>query len=264
MKKMIALCMAAVMSLALLAGCTSADPNNPYGQEPAEGNPGATTEEILADVMAHGHNGPYEPVLPKIRALFGEDKEYYYFTWNSNFNYRAGEEEECIAKINAGFENWGFTFVNTHNNAHKAVAGLPTQEDLGAALNGYCSALYLYNAVYGETVADRNNGLLTDADIPGNDDAIRAVKLLSATIADAIIEGRSLYTANHAEEKIFLTDDTKNHYVSCAMPIFAEGDVIGCVASVGSTDGKSEMLGTDTEVKLIQTAAGFLGRQLES
>ena len=45
MKKMIALCMAAVMSLALLAGCTSADPNNPYGQEPAEGNPGATTEE---------------------------------------------------------------------------------------------------------------------------------------------------------------------------------------------------------------------------
>ena len=81
---------------------------------------------------------------------------------------------------------------------------------------------------------------------------------------DAIIEGRSLYTANHAEEKIFLTDDTKNHYVSCAMPIFAEGDVIGCVASVRSTDGKSEMLGTDTEVKLIQTAAGFLGRQLES
>ena len=45
MKKMIALCMAAVMSLALLAGCTSADP---YGQEPAEGNPGATTEETAA------------------------------------------------------------------------------------------------------------------------------------------------------------------------------------------------------------------------
>lgn len=48
MKKMIALCMAAVMSLALLAGCTSADPNNPYGQAPAEGNPGATTEETAA------------------------------------------------------------------------------------------------------------------------------------------------------------------------------------------------------------------------
>lgn len=38
MKKMIALCMAALMSLALLAGCSSADPENPYGQEPAPKN----------------------------------------------------------------------------------------------------------------------------------------------------------------------------------------------------------------------------------
>ena len=37
-----------ILVLALLAGCTSADPNNPYGQEPAEGNPGATTEETAA------------------------------------------------------------------------------------------------------------------------------------------------------------------------------------------------------------------------
>lgn len=35
MKKLIALCMAAAMCLALLAGCSSADPNHPYGQEPA-------------------------------------------------------------------------------------------------------------------------------------------------------------------------------------------------------------------------------------
>ena len=38
MKKMIALCMAMTMCLAVLAGCTSADPNNPYGQEPAPKN----------------------------------------------------------------------------------------------------------------------------------------------------------------------------------------------------------------------------------
>lgn len=38
MKKMIALCMATLMSLALLAGCTAADPENPYGQEPAPMN----------------------------------------------------------------------------------------------------------------------------------------------------------------------------------------------------------------------------------
>ena len=48
MKKTLAILLSAVMVLALLAGCTSADPNNPYGQEPAEGNPGATTEETAA------------------------------------------------------------------------------------------------------------------------------------------------------------------------------------------------------------------------
>ena len=37
-KKLIALGMAALMSLALLAGCSSADPNHPYGQEPAPAN----------------------------------------------------------------------------------------------------------------------------------------------------------------------------------------------------------------------------------
>ena len=57
MKKMIALCMAAVMSLALLAGCTSADPNNPYGQEPAEGNPGATAEETRSEERRVGKEG---------------------------------------------------------------------------------------------------------------------------------------------------------------------------------------------------------------
>ncbi|MCF0122816.1 MAG: hypothetical protein HUJ67_01740 [Ruminiclostridium sp.] len=38
MRKFIALCVAAVLSMALLAGCQSADPNNPYGQEPAPKN----------------------------------------------------------------------------------------------------------------------------------------------------------------------------------------------------------------------------------
>ncbi|MGM9579311.1 MAG: hypothetical protein ACI3VS_08005 [Evtepia sp.] len=38
MKKMIALCLTLVMGLALLAGCQSADPDNPYGQEPAPKN----------------------------------------------------------------------------------------------------------------------------------------------------------------------------------------------------------------------------------
>ena len=80
-----------------------------------------------------------------------------------------------------------------------------------------------------------------------------------------IIEARSLYTCPaHSDKKYPLTEDNKTHFISCAMPIFAEGDVIGCVVSVGNTENKSDMIGTEVETKLIQTAAGFLGKQLES
>lgn len=82
---------------------------------------------------------------------------------------------------------------------------------------------------------------------------------------EGIIEGRSLYTAPSIPEKrVFLTDENKNYYVSCAMPIFTEGDVIGCVASIGSADGKYALPASEIETKLIQTAASFLGRQLEA
>ncbi len=81
---------------------------------------------------------------------------------------------------------------------------------------------------------------------------------------ERIIEGRSLYVHAPNSEKKPLTDDNKTHYISCAMPIFAEGDVIGCVVSAASAEGKHDLSGMDTETKLIQTAAGFLGRQLEA
>ncbi len=81
---------------------------------------------------------------------------------------------------------------------------------------------------------------------------------------ERIIEGRSLYVWSQNSEKKPLTEDNKTHYISCAMPIFAEGDVIGCVVAAASLEGKHEGLGTDAETKLIQTAAGFLGRQLEA
>ena len=79
-----------------------------------------------------------------------------------------------------------------------------------------------------------------------------------------IIEGRSLYTAPLApERRIFLTDENKNYYVSCAMPIFTEGDVIGCVANLLPADG-NRTAPTEIECKLVESAAGFLGRQLET
>ena len=83
---------------------------------------------------------------------------------------------------------------------------------------------------------------------------------------EEIMEGRGMYLYRDGGERIYATADGKNHYVSCAMPIISEGDVVGCVASlceVGSERGR-EAVSTEIESKLILTAAGFLGRQLES
>lgn len=85
---------------------------------------------------------------------------------------------------------------------------------------------------------------------------------------EGIINGRNLYVWHEGADKLPVlssqhADD--EHYISCAMPIISEGDIIGCVASVRLGDDKSASAPTgDVETKLIQTAAGFLGRQLES
>lgn len=81
---------------------------------------------------------------------------------------------------------------------------------------------------------------------------------------EEIIEGRSLYMRSTGKETIPLTDDGA-HYVSCAMPILAEGDIIGCVVSGWQYDSAlSDKINDNTEAKLIQTAGMFLGKQMES
>ena len=79
-----------------------------------------------------------------------------------------------------------------------------------------------------------------------------------------IIENRSLYMWNEGEEKLPVIRDGGSHFISCAMPIVSEGDVVGCVVSAKPLEGgNTDRLAFDIEAKLIQTAAGFLGRQLE-
>ena len=81
-----------------------------------------------------------------------------------------------------------------------------------------------------------------------------------------IIEGRSMYVWRSGADKLPPISDGGSHFVSCAMPIISEGDVIGCVVSLCENDGEraKDSPSADVEAKLIQTAAGFLGRQLES
>ena len=82
---------------------------------------------------------------------------------------------------------------------------------------------------------------------------------------EKVIEGRSLYVWREGMERINAIRDGGSHTVSCAMPIMAEGDIVGCVVSLSAGDKSERTVPvTDVESKLIQTAAGFLGRQLES
>ena len=81
---------------------------------------------------------------------------------------------------------------------------------------------------------------------------------------EAIMENRSLYTAAPGEDRKFLLKDGGTHFLHCAMPILAEGDLVGCVVSLHSDQTPKNAMLPDAESKLIQTAASFLGRQLES
>ena len=81
---------------------------------------------------------------------------------------------------------------------------------------------------------------------------------------ERMIEERRLYTpSDKSHTPLYVTDFTENFSVRCMMPILTEGDIIGCVASL-SDSTSSSMMPDETEIKLIRTAANFLGKQLES
>ena len=81
---------------------------------------------------------------------------------------------------------------------------------------------------------------------------------------EEIIESRALYTRNNGRETISITDDG-SHYVSSAMPIIAEGDIIGCIIAGWQYDTPhEEKIDDNIESKLIQTAGIFLGKQMEN
>ena len=87
-------------------------------------------------------------------------------------------------------------------------------------------------------------------------------KQLSDSVEN-IIENRNMYSWREGGERFPVISDGSDHFVSCAMPIISEGDVIGCVLSLSENDGTPK-LDRELESKLVQTAAGFLGRQLEA
>ena len=83
--------------------------------------------------------------------------------------------------------------------------------------------------------------------------------------AEKIVETRQFYSSDSTgtEESVPLIDGS-SLTIRCLMPIITEGDLTGCVASVSDPDGAPRSAAPELEAKLIQTAAGFLGKQLEA
>lgn len=79
---------------------------------------------------------------------------------------------------------------------------------------------------------------------------------------EEIVEGRGTYRYLEGSAPVKITSDSASAAISCAMPIIADGDLIGCVASVHLSDNPH--IDTDVESKLIGTAAAFLAKQIES
>ena len=76
-----------------------------------------------------------------------------------------------------------------------------------------------------------------------------------------IMEQRKAYRYQPGETKLRVSDTVDQYYLGVAVPVISEGDLMGCVILI--MDEKSNGFG-ETEQKLCQTVAGFLGKQMES
>ena len=80
---------------------------------------------------------------------------------------------------------------------------------------------------------------------------------------EKIMNDKSTIVAKSANEKkvpIFSNENLDKYYAQVISPIVSEGDTIGSVVLM-STDISAQM--GEAEIKLAQSAAGFLGKQME-
>ncbi len=75
-----------------------------------------------------------------------------------------------------------------------------------------------------------------------------------------LMERRSLYRRGASGAVVPLCGESAKYSVSVAAPILCEGDVSGCVLFLDQNERRA---GSESEEKLAQAAAHFLGRQIE-
>ncbi len=77
---------------------------------------------------------------------------------------------------------------------------------------------------------------------------------------EKLMEGRQLYVAQEGQSTVAICRDSEQYRAMVCAPILSGGDVLGAVLFV-QEEGRSA---GDAEVKMIQTAAGFLSRHMEA
>ena len=82
-----------------------------------------------------------------------------------------------------------------------------------------------------------------------------------STELEQIMEDRGIYRAVPSERSVFVTESLDRYCATIAAPIISEGDALGLVVFIG-TEGESAA--GETEYKLAQAIAGFLGKHMES
>ena len=106
-------------------------------------------------------------------------------------------------------------------------------------------------------ISDRDT-IIAVSGIPKKDVADKTV----SDQIEKIMEARSVYVYKAGEtKKVSLVSSTDKYAAAVVTPIITEGDIIGTVSLILSDTGA---VPTDTEVKISQTTAALLGKQLET
>ena len=78
---------------------------------------------------------------------------------------------------------------------------------------------------------------------------------------EQLMEQRRCYSYSPGSAKLRAAEDADGYYLGVASPILADGDILGCVMILMDENGHGF---DEADRKVAQTAAGFLGRQMES
>ena len=78
---------------------------------------------------------------------------------------------------------------------------------------------------------------------------------------DRLMEQRKNYRFQPGDEPIRAAEGTDKYYLGVAAPILSQGDLMGCVMLLM---GENSAPLQESDQKLAQTVAGFLGKQMEN